>query len=90
MEQRAADKPDDVEHTTVVPMDINDFQLHHTHVYLICQLCAGWIEENAYLACSRDKIVLLGVMTRFGNLNLAWDEDGPLPPLQIVFCGAFR
>lgn len=90
MEQRAADKPDHVEHTTVVPMDINDFQLNHTHVYLICQLCVGWIEENAYLATSRDKIVLLEAMSRFGNLNIAWAEDGPMPPLVIVSSREFR
>lgn len=71
-------------------MDINDFQLHHTHVYLICQLCAGWIEENAYLACAREKIYLLVTMTGFGNIDLAWAEDGPLPPLKILSSGLFR
>lgn len=83
MEQRAADKPDDVEHTTVVPMDLNNFQLNHTHGYLISQLCIGWIEENAYLMLSRDKMVLLYAMIRLGNIDLALEDDGPVAPLHF-------
>lgn len=64
-------------------MDINDFQLNHTHGHLISQLCIGWIDENAPLATSRYKFVLLYAMIRLGNIDLAIEDDGPVAPLQL-------